>query len=212
MEQKEIICPGCEAVLDSGVKFCTSCGFKIQSDDLENICVNCGTLNVENAKFCEECGLNLNESKFSDYYYEKSAPQRKGLIQKLFEDTGKTLENAKQDISKAITDYTHAAEAETLETYRSIIVKVELPRIKKEDIEVNITPRTVKIKASFDQDINSDQGHQIKLKTRKRGQINKTINLPKEVVPEKAESEFKNHFLIIELPKAEIEKSYKLDI
>lgn len=42
----------------------------------------------------EECGSNLNESKFSDYYYEKSAPHRKCLIQKLFEDTGKTLEKA----------------------------------------------------------------------------------------------------------------------
>lgn len=211
MAENKLICINCGEDLDFGAKFCASCGTKVETN-IENVCNNCGTVNPENSKFCTECGSNLNTPKFEGYINQKSATQRKGLVQKLFEDTGKALENAKEEISKSINDYTNAAETETIETYNTLIVKVELPYIKKDDIDVDITPRKVNIKAFFDQNITTEQGHDITRNNRQQGQITKTIRLPKQVVPEKAEAEFKNHYLILELPKAEIEKSHRIKL
>ncbi len=119
---------------------------------------------------------------------------------------------AKTDIKKSIQDYTLAIEAEINETHDSYIVTVELPQIKKEDLDIDITPRRINLKAEFDHEVEIEQGTQIVRKEIERGSLNKDILLRKEIVPEKAEAEFDNDLLIIKLPKADIDQGHKLKI
>jgi HSP20 family protein len=103
-----------------------------------------------------------------------------------------------------------AIEAEVNETQESYIVTIELPKIKKEDLDLAITPHNINLKAAFDHEVEIEQGTQITRKEIQRGNLNKDIHLNREIIPEKAEAEFNNDLLIIKLPKANIVQGYKL--
>ena len=49
-------CPKCNAILRPGVKFCTSCGQKIETSAT---CTQCGTPLKSGAKFCIKCGQRV---------------------------------------------------------------------------------------------------------------------------------------------------------
>ena len=60
-------CPSCDAIVNKGQKFCTSCGSKL-SENLEDAieessnvkkCSNCGTELKLGTKFCTECGTKV---------------------------------------------------------------------------------------------------------------------------------------------------------
>ena len=74
---------------------------------------------------------------------------RKGLIEKMLEDTAQTIDNIKDDIEKTIVDYTFVPGKDIIETDESVIVQVDLPGIKKEDIELKLTETKLRVKAKF---------------------------------------------------------------
>lgn len=226
-EQSVNLCSGCGSENTETAKFCVECGQNIQiNEETESVCYGCGSISPAGVKFCPECGQNLLEqttstntgsnsssSNLSDLITKKrSITQRKGLTSKLFSDAGKVAQKAKTDIKKSIQDYTLDIEAEINETHDSFIVTVELPQIKKEDLDIDITSRRINLKAEFDHEIEIEQGTQIVRKEIERGSLNKDILLRKEVVPEKAEAELDNDLLIIKLPKADIEQGHKLKL
>ena len=49
-------CPKCNAILRPGVKFCTSCGQKIETSAT---CTQCGAPLKSGAKFCIKCGQRV---------------------------------------------------------------------------------------------------------------------------------------------------------
>jgi predicted amidophosphoribosyltransferase len=53
------ICPKCNSPVAPEMKFCESCGAKI--DDLRR-CSQCGAPLSKGTKFCESCGASLDES------------------------------------------------------------------------------------------------------------------------------------------------------
>ena len=63
-EESVYKCPSCNAIVEKGQKFCTSCGSKLPEnpkvvvEDSENVkkCSNCGAELKQGAKFCTECG------------------------------------------------------------------------------------------------------------------------------------------------------------
>ena len=50
----ELHCPGCQAPVDSTMRFCDSCGWPLVPH-----CPDCGTDNRAGAKFCRSCGARL---------------------------------------------------------------------------------------------------------------------------------------------------------
>ena len=74
----------------------------------------------------------------------------KGLIDKMLEDTGKTIDSIKNDINQSIVDYTFVPGKDIIETDDTIIVRVDLAGIKKENIELNLTDTKLKVKAEFE--------------------------------------------------------------
>ena len=223
-EDSKNICSNCGSENTETAKFCIECGQNIQTNiETENICYGCGTISPPGIKFCPECGQNLLDQTTSNntnsignlselISSKQSVIQRKGLFHKLAEDAGKVAIKAKSDIIKSVEDYTLAIESEVNETPDSYLVTIQLPNIKKEDLDIDITPRKINLKAEFDHEVEVEQGTQIVRREIHRGSLNKDIFFRTSVIPESAEAEFSNDLLIIKLTKADLVQGHKLKL
>ncbi|MBI5679768.1 MAG: Hsp20/alpha crystallin family protein [Methanobacterium sp.] len=137
---------------------------------------------------------------------------RKGLVEKMLEETAKTIDDIKYDIEKSIIDYTFVPGKDIIETDEDIIVRVDLPGIKKEDIELKLTESNLKIKANFDITQEIEQGSYITFHDRKSGVIRRSVRFPKKVMPEESKATFENGVLTVEAPKVEKTESFTLEI
>jgi HSP20 family protein len=132
----------------------------------------------------------------------------KGLIDKMLEDTGKTIDSIKNDINQSIVDYTFVPGKDIIETDDTIIVRVDLAGIKKENIELNLTDTKLKVKAEFE----DEHLGEMKGSNRRPTLIRRSVRFPKKVLPEEAEAKFENGLLSVEVPKLEKKESFRVDI
>ena len=132
----------------------------------------------------------------------------KGLIDKMLEDTGKTIDSIKNDINQSIVDYTFVPGKDIIETDDTIIVRVDLAGIKKENIELNLTDTKLKVKAEFE----DEHLGELKGNNRRPTLIRRSVRFPKKVLPEEAEAKFENGLLSVEVPKLEKKESFRVDI
>jgi len=56
MTENQLTCPKCNSPVKPGMKFCESCGARIETTPS---CPKCGTEILPNAKFCESCGASI---------------------------------------------------------------------------------------------------------------------------------------------------------
>jgi HSP20 family protein len=143
---------------------------------------------------------------------KKTILDRKGLVEKMLEETAKTIDCIKYDIEKSIVDYTFLPGKDIIETDEDIIVRVDLPGIKKEDIDLKLTETNLKITANFDITQEIEQGSYITFHDKKSGVMRRSVRFPKKVVPKEAEATFENGILTVEVPKVEKTESFTLEI
>ncbi len=55
-------CPKCGDTLEEGVKFCGSCGYKMEKEEESKYCPKCGNKIAIDTKFCNKCGANLADA------------------------------------------------------------------------------------------------------------------------------------------------------
>jgi HSP20 family protein len=130
----------------------------------------------------------------------------KGLIDKMLEDTAKTIDSVKNDIEKTIVDYTFVPGKDIIETDDTIIVRVDLAGIKKEDIVINLTETKLKVKAEFEDE------HEVIGNNKRPNLIRRSVRFPRKVKPDEAEAKFENGLLTVEVPKLEKKESFTVDI
>jgi HSP20 family protein len=87
----------------------------------------------------------------------------------------------------------------------NIVVKAELPGIKKEDIVVDLTDDTITIygEKQKEEKVAKKDYHSIE---RSYGSFKRTLSLPSEVEAERASAKFKDGVLEIRIPKTEAAK------
>jgi HSP20 family protein len=138
---------------------------------------------------------------------------KKTPAESMLNDLVSTIKEKQEDIGKTLSDYTLSLQkplADVMETDKSIVVVTDLPGVKKEDIEVDISEDTLEIVAKFEDEIEEEGTNYIR-KERSYGETRRTIALPDKVDIKKASAKFKDSVLTIELPKFEEEK-HKVDI
>ena len=145
-------------------------------------------------------------------YRKRTILDRKGLIDRMLEDTSRTIDAIKTDLEKSVVDYTFVPGKDIIETDDDVIVHVDLPGVKKEDIELRITETKLKVKADFDIELEVEHGRHLTLHDRKSGVIRRTVRFPKKIIPDEAKATFKHGVLTVEAPKLEKEESFKLEI
>lgn len=138
----------------------------------------------------------------------KKGMDSKAVIDKMLEDTSKTIESIKNDIEKTIVDYTFVPGKDIIETDDSVIVRVDLAGIKKENIELNLTETNLKVKADFEDELVGE----VRGNNRRPTLIRRTVRFPRKVCPDEAEAKFENGLLTVEVPKLEKKQSFTIDI
>ncbi|MEM2933079.1 MAG: Hsp20/alpha crystallin family protein [Candidatus Pacearchaeota archaeon] len=88
------------------------------------------------------------------------------------------------------------------ETENELKLSVELPGISKEDIDIDVTPDTITIKAKKKEAIEEKKKGFYRAERSYKG-FYRSMTLPCRVIPEKAEASYKDGILTITLPKAE---------
>lgn len=84
----------------------------------------------------------------------------------------------------------------------SVIVKAEIPGIRKEDLNVQLTPDSITIsgKKSSDQRVEKKDFYRLE---RSYGSFTKTCQLPVQAVTDKARAVFKDGVLDVRIPKSQ---------
>lgn len=92
-----------------------------------------------------------------------------------------------------------------------LLLRAEVPGLKKENIEISASENSVTIKGERKQ-ISEEKGENYYRAERKLGTFSRTINLPVEIKPDVIDATLKDGILEIKMPKKEIKKSKKVQI
>jgi len=104
-----------------------------------------------------------------------------------------------------------APPVDVYETDSEVVLKAELPGVKKEDIEVTIKENSVHLKAERkeEKEEKTENVHRIE---RFYGRIERIVPLPAEVKPEEAKAEYRDGVLEIRIPKVKVTREAKVTI
>ena len=92
------------------------------------------------------------------------------------------------------------------EQEENLILEVELPGVKTEDINLQINKETVKIEAEKKSETEVKEKNYY-LKEMKIGKFSRILSLPKSIDSEQVSAKFKNGKLVVVLPKLESEEN-----
>ncbi len=97
------------------------------------------------------------------------------------------------------------------ETDTDVVVKIELPGVKKEDIDLTIKENTLHLKAERkeEREEKTENVHRVE---RFYGVIERVVPLPVEVKAEEAKAEYKDGILEVRIPKVKVSKEAKVQI
>jgi HSP20 family protein len=171
-----------------------------------------------------------NKGKMEDSNLKNDIKENTEKIQthaeKVLEDIISTFKGKQQEFGKTISNYTTVTEkplVDLLEIDESLILKVDLPNINKDDVILEVTEESVEIAVQFEEDIEemakeaaeeeSEESPKVKyiLKERSKGKIERSIPLPVQINIEEVAARFEGSVLIVDLPKIK-EPRFKVDI
>jgi len=129
----------------------------------------------------------------------------------VMKDGAKNLDNLRFHMEESIVKYDLVPGKTVEETAENIIVKVIIPGIKKENLNLDITESQLSMEATFTME-KYMKGSLISFKDKQEGTIKRKITLPKKVIPQEATAKLENGVLKVEIPKLEKEKQFKVKI
>lgn len=100
---------------------------------------------------------------------------------------------------------------DVFETKEDVVATIELPGVKKEDIDIDITESTLSVKAEV-KEIEEAKEAGFYRRERRFAGFYREVSLPSKVDPEKAKATYSNGILEIRIPKKEVAKGKKIKI
>ena len=111
------------------------------------------------------------------------------------------------------TDVTWSPRTDINETDRDIVIDVEVPGMKKEDITVEVKNNTLTISGERTQEKKSDDAECCRVE-RHYGKFERTFGLPDTIKADKVAAAYKDGVLTVTLPKSEkaVPKQIAVDV
>ena len=144
---------------------------------------------------------------------EMSEEEEKTRTENMLSDIVNSIKEKQEELGKSLSDYTttfQKPQADVMETENSIIVITDLPGVKKEDIDIDISEDSIDITAKFEDEIDEEGANYIK-KERSYGETKRSISLPAQINVKEATAKFNDSILTVNLPKL-MEEKHKVDI
>ena len=94
---------------------------------------------------------------------------------------------------------------------KEVLIRAELPGVKKEDLDVSVTDSSVTIKATTHHEEKEEKGEYVRQETR-HGEYHRTVSLPREVNGDQAKAVFKDGVLELTIPKLEKAKRHSVKV
>lgn len=155
---------------------------------------------------------------------DKNIEKGRNVAGKMANDFGKTvddivvnLKSLQKDFDSKISEYKESTpskiDLDLIDAGKVLYVKVDLPGVEKDEIDVEIAGKELTIAAFFGHNGEEECQNECEflIKGRKYGPAKRIIKLPTKVEMEGTKAEFSNGVLFLELPKVEIPK-VKVDI
>lgn len=136
---------------------------------------------------------------------EKSLEKGRNTAQKIFEDMINTFRDKQGDFEKAMSEYTASSAKipmDMIETDRDIIVKTDLPGVKKEDIVIDLSEDMLEVMAIFEDESEYKDENFVR-KERRYGEAKRSVTINKPIKIEEASAKFENGVLTVTIPKEE---------
>ena len=152
---------------------------------------------------------------------DKGVEKGRNVAGRVANDFGKTMDDIflnlksfQKDVDTKINEYKETAPGrinlDLIDAGDSFYVKVDLPGVNKDEIDVEIADRDLTITTFFggdcDEESSEDKDCEFLIKGRTYGPAKRTITLPTKVKMPESKAEFSNGVLFLELPKIEVKK------
>jgi len=118
-----------------------------------------------------------------------------------------TLEKEREERKSAVW----APSVDVKETDKEVIVKADLPGIKKEDIEVSVDKDQLIIKGERKMEKEENEKDYVRVE-RSYGSFYRSFNIGVPIKEDEIKASYKNGVLEISIPKEEIKKPKKIEI
>jgi len=141
--------------------------------------------------------------------------KRRYVAEQMFNDMVDTIREKQDGLERAISDYTSKVPEklimDVMEDDENIIVKTDLPGVKKDDIKIDITEDSLGVMAKFKRELEVENVNYIK-RERKHGEANRIIVLPAKIIMDETTAKFENGVLTVTLPKLEKKESFEIKV
>ncbi len=176
----------------------------------ETSLINDVKLNKNNLNKYEENRL-LTGDKDSTEEYQKVTKKNKLNAEKILSELLEGIMEKQVECEGKISEYGNECETpltDVLENDSTIIIRVDLPGVERDDISVHLIEKAIEIMAVFPG--KGDPGHYLK-RERNYGKTVRRVELSKKINEKAITSTFKDCILTIELPKL-FKDRYKVEI
>ena len=144
---------------------------------------------------------------------QEEAKEENKRTENRLSDIVSSIRDKQEELGKSLSDYTSSIQkplADIMETETSFIIITDLPGVKKDDIDIDISEDSIDITAKFEDEINEKGANYIK-KERNYGETKRSISLPAKINIKGATARFNDSILTVTLPKL-MEEKHKVDI
>ena len=123
-------------------------------------------------------------------------------------------------LESPVNDWTRSTEffngwvpaVDVLEEKNNILVRVEVPGMRKEDIEISLHEGVLSLTGERKEKEQDKDNSQVYRSERFYGRFHRTVTLPKPVAADKVKANYKEGLLTITLPKTEEAKPRQIEV
>lgn len=105
----------------------------------------------------------------------------------------------------------HVPALDLSETEAAVEVKMDVPGLKPEDIEIQVRGNLLTISGKTKEE-KEEKGREYHRIERRQGEFSRSVTLPCDVVGTKAKAEYKNGVLTLTMPKTEPVHTQKIEV
>ena len=138
-------------------------------------------------------------------------PDRRLSVWDLINEVDKTFNQAFEQKSEDVNTSFFAPQVDIEETQDLYMISVDLPGVKKDQVQIDVLDGVLKLSGRRDFERKSEDKHFYRLE-RRHGSFERSFRLPEKIDESKIQASFEDGVLEIMVPKSELSKARKVEI